>query len=270
VRASLIYFVIADMGNIDPMYQYSLDYYAALFIQCMLTAEEVPSTDLAKRTARIIEFTTENMYCNICRGLFEKDKPLYAALMAVSIGKNSGHIQECEWNMLMRGAGPQERAEQIANPDHKLISDFGWDILTATGTMIKIPADREGAAERADLLAAGGGKAEGDGDGDGEGAGEGDGDGGAAEEEYEFPMAGLAESIQENLAEWKVWINADDPINAPLACGWEDKLNTVQKMLVIKVSQATASAAVLSYQQPQSHHLPAVCQYQGLQTRPWH
>ncbi len=30
-RASLLYFVLNDLGTVDPMYQFSLDSYAALF-----------------------------------------------------------------------------------------------------------------------------------------------------------------------------------------------------------------------------------------------
>ena len=33
-RGSIIYFVIADLSGIDPMYQYSLQYYQSLFDRC--------------------------------------------------------------------------------------------------------------------------------------------------------------------------------------------------------------------------------------------
>lgn len=31
-RGSILYFVIADLANIDPMYQYSLDFFSKLFV----------------------------------------------------------------------------------------------------------------------------------------------------------------------------------------------------------------------------------------------
>jgi dynein heavy chain len=73
-RGSIIYFVIADMAQIDPMYQYSLQYYQALFNLCLKNSE--PCEDQAKRLEIIIKYSTENCYANICRGLFEKDKTL--------------------------------------------------------------------------------------------------------------------------------------------------------------------------------------------------
>ena len=34
-RGSLIYFVISDLGRLDPMYQYSLSYFSSLFEYCL-------------------------------------------------------------------------------------------------------------------------------------------------------------------------------------------------------------------------------------------
>jgi dynein heavy chain len=39
-RGSIIYFVIADLALIDPMYQYSLEYYAILFNRCIIEADK--------------------------------------------------------------------------------------------------------------------------------------------------------------------------------------------------------------------------------------
>ena len=49
--------------------------------------------------------TTKNsFYLNICRGLFEKDKLLYAFLKASSISKRAGDISPEEWNIYLRGS----------------------------------------------------------------------------------------------------------------------------------------------------------------------
>ena len=73
-RGSLIYFVIADLANIDPMYQYSLVYFQQLFRRCITNSE--PSPDLAVRLRTLIDYTTEACYINICRGIFERHKAL--------------------------------------------------------------------------------------------------------------------------------------------------------------------------------------------------
>lgn len=47
---------------------------------------------------------TESFFGNICRGLFERDKLLYAFLNASSILKRSEEITVDEWNFFLRGS----------------------------------------------------------------------------------------------------------------------------------------------------------------------
>jgi dynein heavy chain, axonemal len=85
-RGSVLYFAIADLALIDPMYQYSLDFFMKFFkrrLENSQQAEEVPT-----RLKYIIEDITLNFYKNICRGLFEKDKLLYAFIMTMKIQLN--------------------------------------------------------------------------------------------------------------------------------------------------------------------------------------
>eukprot|EP00983_Pelagomonas_calceolata_P047473 1140658-Pelagomonas_calceolata.AAC.2 len=60
VRGSILYFVIADLAGIDPMYQYSLSYFASLFNQCISAA--APSSDLPTRLESLLNYITEFMY----------------------------------------------------------------------------------------------------------------------------------------------------------------------------------------------------------------
>ena len=104
---SIIYFVIADLGGIDPMYQYSLGYYTSLFSRCIADSER--SSDLTMRLNNIINYATLIIYQNICRGLFEKDKLLFAASICFQILRNAGEIHDTEWNLFIRGPGAVER-----------------------------------------------------------------------------------------------------------------------------------------------------------------
>ena len=54
VRGAVIYFVIADMGTVDPMYQYSLAYFKRLFGQCLRDAPQ-RSTPTA-RIGELVEY----------------------------------------------------------------------------------------------------------------------------------------------------------------------------------------------------------------------
>jgi dynein heavy chain len=69
LRGSLLYFVIADMALVDPMYQYSLVYFKKLFNTCIDTAPK--SEEVQERVQFLIHTLTETVYLQVCRGLFE-------------------------------------------------------------------------------------------------------------------------------------------------------------------------------------------------------
>lgn len=68
-RGSVLYFVIADLAMIDPMYQYSLSYVKKLFNHAI--SDSPQDDDLRKRIEILINYITKSIYKNICRGLFE-------------------------------------------------------------------------------------------------------------------------------------------------------------------------------------------------------
>ena len=93
-RGSIIYFVIADLASIDPMYQYSLYYYKNVFNKCLVDSEK--STDLDVRMKNIIDYSTLTIYRNICRGLFERHKLLFSSSFTFQILRNRGEIHDIE------------------------------------------------------------------------------------------------------------------------------------------------------------------------------
>jgi dynein heavy chain len=98
----VIYFVISDLSIIDPMYQYSLDYFMKLFKRRLEVTEKKEL--LQERIELLINDITESFYINICRGLFEKDKLLYSFMIATKIQIYDKVINDIEWNFYLRGA----------------------------------------------------------------------------------------------------------------------------------------------------------------------
>jgi len=128
IRGSLLYFVIADMGKVDFMYQFSLAYFTGLFNRCIDLSEK--SADLPTRLANLSAYLTNSSYVNICRGLFERHKILYSFLMCISILKEQGRVGPAEFGLLLRGAGMV--IAHAPNPFvGENISESGWNLCAA-------------------------------------------------------------------------------------------------------------------------------------------
>jgi dynein heavy chain len=82
-RVSKLFFVVADLCNIEPMYQYSLEWYQRIYITAIEEAEK--SQIITERVHNLIEMFTELLYDNVCRSLYVKDKLLFSLLMLIKI-----------------------------------------------------------------------------------------------------------------------------------------------------------------------------------------
>lgn len=60
MRASILFFVLNDMGRIDPMYQFALDAYIYLFIQSIDKSPK--NAQLADRILALNEYHTYAVY----------------------------------------------------------------------------------------------------------------------------------------------------------------------------------------------------------------
>ncbi|XP_036369342.1 dynein heavy chain 2, axonemal-like [Octopus sinensis] len=127
-RASILFFVLNDLGLIDPMYQFSLDSYIDLF---MLSIEKSHrSTKLEERIQNLNDYHTFAMYRYACRGLFGKHKLLFSFQMCVKILEAASKINMDEYNFFLRGGVVIDRENQMDNPCSGWLSDAAWDNIT--------------------------------------------------------------------------------------------------------------------------------------------
>ena len=127
LRGSILYFVVAGLAAVDPMYQYSLEYFTQIFNWCIDNSEK--SDDLPTRLGILDRYITEVIYNNICRGLFEKHKGVFSFLIAAQVLLASKEISSAKWQLLLRGPGLVDVEARPPVPDATLITEIGWNIL---------------------------------------------------------------------------------------------------------------------------------------------
>nr|XP_055061459.1 dynein axonemal heavy chain 6 isoform X1 [Misgurnus anguillicaudatus] len=123
-RGSIMYFVIASLSEIDPMYQFSLKYFKQLFNKTIEAAER--HKDLTVRLQILLDQTLLSAYTNVSRGLFEQHKAIYSFMLCVEIMMQRGEISQQEWQYFLRGAGGMEK-ELPEKPEVPWLSDFTWE-----------------------------------------------------------------------------------------------------------------------------------------------
>ena len=81
--SAILYFCIADLANIDNMYQFSLNWFLFIFKKALALADK--SKDLNERVKHIILKFRELVYLGIYNSLQNKDKVLFVFLVAVRL-----------------------------------------------------------------------------------------------------------------------------------------------------------------------------------------
>ncbi|XP_049536716.1 dynein axonemal heavy chain 6 [Anopheles darlingi] len=104
-RGAILYFVVASLSEIDPMYQFSLRYFTQVY--CSVIEQPHSKMELQERLESLMDGITFTVFANICRGLFEKHKLICGFLVAFAICKEAGEFSEEEFNFIVRG--PSQR-----------------------------------------------------------------------------------------------------------------------------------------------------------------
>jgi dynein heavy chain len=124
IRSSLLFFCISDLTNVDPMYQYSLQWFIKLFYQCIESSEQNEDVDIRIQT--LINNFTYSLYTNVCQSLFEKHKLLFSFVLCVRILQGEDKISNSEWREFLTG-GVEPSGNVMKKPEKAgWITDQQW------------------------------------------------------------------------------------------------------------------------------------------------
>jgi dynein heavy chain len=129
IRGGLLYFIICDLSDIDPMYQFSLSYVTKLFVNTIISCKnQKDKPDNHKDLgALFVERITENIYLNVCRGLFNDHKKIFAFLLASKIQKRVGNIKNPEWDLFLKGIPLGASFKTFKMPPAVQIDEKSWE-----------------------------------------------------------------------------------------------------------------------------------------------
>merc|ERR1719443_190665 len=82
-RASVLFFGVVEFAAIDPMYQFSLQWFQTLFGISVDQTEK--ADDLETRLTYLSDHFTMMLYQSVSRGLFEKDKLLFSLALCIRV-----------------------------------------------------------------------------------------------------------------------------------------------------------------------------------------
>ncbi|KAJ3096963.1 hypothetical protein HDU97_005410 [Phlyctochytrium planicorne] len=143
-RSSLLYFLLNDLWQIHPMYQYSLNAYKVVFQNAINRAEA--SEDIKERVLLLIDSITHMVFIYTTRGLFERDKLIYLAQMTFQILHAQDDLDPVELDFLLRGP----KIPNVSSP-LEWLSSPNWGMVKALSNLEQfrtLASDIEGSSKQ--------------------------------------------------------------------------------------------------------------------------
>ena len=126
IRVSRLFFVLVQIMNVDPMYQYSLKFYKMIYERALDNAGHIEKGKRNDRKIFFIKEFTRLLYENICRSLFEKDKLLFSLLMCIKIMDEYNEIDHAEVRFMMTGGTKVDLTKPNPTGEGGWMTDKTW------------------------------------------------------------------------------------------------------------------------------------------------
>merc|ERR1719506_13773 len=135
-RSSSLFFVVSDLASIEPMYQYSLEWFINIYLQAIEQAEKARGETRNKNLNEKFIFL---LYENVCRSLFEKDKLLLSILLTLKMLYFDNEADEALLNLFFTGGGGSGAHSKPKPGGADWLTDIMWGRILE---LDKLYADR--------------------------------------------------------------------------------------------------------------------------------
>ncbi len=129
-----LFFCISDLELVDPMHQYSLEWFVDIFKMTLeMNAPPLRSDHrhLADRLSCLNTRFTLQLYRRVCRSLFEKDKLLFSFLLTTSIMQKEGRLGQEEFRFFLQGTASMELQRAVPTSLSDWLSPRSWQSILA-------------------------------------------------------------------------------------------------------------------------------------------
>merc|ERR1719375_270063 len=104
IRTSALFFTVSDLCQVEPTYQYSLEWFINVFLLAIATAEKF-DRNLQKRLVALSSRFIRLLYERVCDSLFERDKLMFSLLLTFKVMEVDQDIDEAQKKLLLIGGG---------------------------------------------------------------------------------------------------------------------------------------------------------------------
>ena len=137
---SNLYFTVLQLSKLDPMYQFSLDFYLRIFRNAIKNAEKPPQKNAQKRVGFLLESFKRLLYYEINRSIFVKHKMLFAFMITLAQLNTNNQLNLEEFQFFTTGVALNPITENDSpNPSKQDFSEKIWENILHLSSLSKFP-----------------------------------------------------------------------------------------------------------------------------------
>lgn len=120
---AILYCCLDQLRHINPMYQFSLDWYLNLYNYSIERANR--SRNLQRRIDFLIRSILKNFYQNICRSIFDVDRLFFSWIFTTRILQMNAQLKENQLDLFVTNS-PDFNGPMLEKPNYEWISEKMW------------------------------------------------------------------------------------------------------------------------------------------------